>query len=136
MKTILFLLLIIITPVMWAQESQLPDAVVYSSLLQPGELLSIGNRSIKFREVVMDSRCPKEVMCVWAGEAKVLVELFENNILIGERILTVNTGNIPLDFSAGGVSYNLNRILLSPYPSTKVEEPNYELEISITERIL
>lgn len=134
MKIVFSFLLLLVTTILLAQDSPEPEPVVHSSHLQPGELISFGNKSIRFKEVISDSRCPKEVLCVWAGEAKILLEIFENDVLLEEKIMTVNAGNIPLNFSAEGMSYSLNRILLSPYPSMKEVEQNYSLEISITEK--
>ena len=56
--------------------------------LKTGEEAIIGGLVIKFKEVLSDSRCPKEVTCIWAGEAKVLVALYRDDRLLGEEILT------------------------------------------------
>ena len=40
---------------------------------------------IRLKEVVEDSRCPKDVTCIWAGQAVVIVEVFENKKLIEEK---------------------------------------------------
>jgi hypothetical protein len=43
--------------------------------------------SIKFVEVVSDSRCPKGATCIWAGEASCLVELTSGGATV-EKVLT------------------------------------------------
>jgi hypothetical protein len=72
MKIILALLLLLISPALMAQDDK-PKPITYSSLLQPGEFFSFGRNSLHFKEVISDSRCPKDVTCIWAGEAKILV---------------------------------------------------------------
>lgn len=44
--------------------------------LKTGEQAAIGNVTIKFKKVLSDSRCPRGVTCIWAGEAKVLVAIY------------------------------------------------------------
>src|SRR6188474_2935077 len=54
-----------------------PDAVVGRPFeLKPGavSVLPDGTR-LMFREVQADSRCPMDVMCVWAGDATVAITL-------------------------------------------------------------
>ncbi len=51
---------------------ELPTQVV----LAVGESADLGDgRSLGFVKVVSDSRCPKDVQCVWAGEVKLAFEL-------------------------------------------------------------
>lgn len=136
MKFFLPLLLLLISPGLMAQDDKEPETVTYTSLLQPGEFFSFGRNSIHFKEVVSDSRCPKDVTCVWAGEAKILVELYENGSLLKEKILTLSSSKIPLEFSVQGTNYSINKMVLYPYPTTKLVDPEYSLEIMILEEVI
>lgn len=114
---------------------------MYSSVLQSGEQLSFGDKSIRFKEVVSDSRCPKDVTCVWAGEAKVLIEIFEKGKLTSEKVVVINPNIIdktPLQFSSGKGIYSLSAIGLFPYPCTnsKQDKTNYRLELQVSENLL
>ena len=108
----------------------------YSAALQQGELLSFGNRSLKFKEVISDSRCPKDVTCIWAGEAKVLVELFENGKFLEDKILLINSKNSILSFLSEAVAYSISGIDLMPYPTvqSKNTKPNYSLKMRVSEK--
>ncbi len=113
-----------------------PQINVYDSALQQGGLLNFGNKAVRFKEVISDSRCPKNVTCVWPGEATVKVEIFENGKLLEEKVISVNESNISLDFSAENILYNITGISLSPYPtiSSKNEKPDYVLKMSVSEK--
>ena len=39
--------------------------------LRPGQTASVQNVAVTFRQVVSDSRCPLNALCVWAGDATV-----------------------------------------------------------------
>lgn len=122
----------------FAQES---DTVVnYNSLLRAGELFSFENKSIQFKKVISDSRCPKDVTCIWAGEAKVLVSVWENGKEVKEVIVTLNATHAPSDFkfnfSDSEDIYILNSMDLYPYPdsSRKIGEAEYCLKIQLNKK--
>lgn len=113
---------------------------IYNSVLQGGEQLVFGDKSIRFKEVISDSRCPKDVTCVWAGEAKVLIEIFENGKRMSEKLVVISpniTDKIPLKFSSGKKIYSISSFNLFPYPGTdsKKEGMNYRLELQVSENL-
>jgi hypothetical protein len=113
---------------------------IFNSVLQGGEQFEFGDKSIRFKEVISDSRCPKDVTCVWAGEAKVLIEIFEKGKLINEKQVVINPytiEEIPLQFSAGGGIYSITAFKLFPYPSTasKKNTMDYTLEMQVSENL-
>lgn len=126
MKYLIILLFILLSPTISAQDTT--DVKVFSSALQMGEKLDFGAGSIKFKKVVSDSRCPRNVTCIWAGEAVVLVEVFKNGIFQKEMKLTVGEGEVPLDLLAEGVYYKFRNLVLLPYPVVD----NTELPASYT----
>ncbi len=109
----------------------------YSAAMQQGELLNFGNRSLKFKDVISDSRCPINVTCIWAGEAKVLVELFENGRFLEEKVLLVNSQNSSLSFLSEAVEYSISGIDLMPYPTieSKNTKPDYSLKMWVSEKL-
>lgn len=40
-----------------------------------GETVSIGELRLTFQKVASDSRCPIDVVCVWAGDAEIALEI-------------------------------------------------------------
>ena len=57
----------------WAQTVDLGADVT----LAPGETVSVKTAAmtVRFVAVTEDSRCPRDVTCVWQGEVKVLLEI-------------------------------------------------------------
>lgn len=139
MKIFLCLLFMVFSVSLSAQDQteKEPQVNVFNSALQQGDLLNFGNKAVRFKEVISDSRCPKNVTCVWPGEATVKVEVFENGNLLEEKIISVNESNISLNFSAENILYKITGITLSPYPtiSSKNEKPDYVLQMRISEKL-
>lgn len=98
-----------------------------------GDSAGFGNRSVKFVKVISDSRCPKNVTCVWAGEAKILIEIYTDGKLeeIKEVVVSAKTVPVPL-FSLKNNSVAVDGV--DPYPDAKTPEANkkYELELIMT----
>jgi len=135
----LFLFGILICSISLSAQDQ-EESRIFNSVLQGGEQLEFGDKSIRFKEVISDSRCPKDVTCVWAGEAKVLIEIFEKGKLINKKLVVINPsaiGEIPLQFSAGGGIYSITAFKLFPYPSTASKKctMDYTLEIQVSENL-
>jgi hypothetical protein len=42
------------------------------------------------KEVLLDSRCPDGVRCIWAGEIKVVVSVYEGKKLVNEEELVIS----------------------------------------------
>ncbi len=128
MKKSILLVLILITSVTFAQEEkvEVPKIAVKVPM---GETVLLGDVSIKFIKVLEDSRCPKDVTCVWAGQAKVLVEV---------SVSGKESKQVELLF--GGKKDNilysseekvLKGIALSPYPTSDTAgKLNYVLLVS------
>lgn len=106
------------------------DTIIDSVLVRInyGEEASIeNNTTIKF-DGVSDSRCPMDVICVWAGDGGVSLALSNE----GEQLHSfLHTTLFPRE-----INYNGYRIILkslNPYPKssspTKLEEYNIELII-------
>lgn len=137
MKYVFMCLLLVLSSGILAQETE--QVNFYSSTLQIGEMLNLGNRSLKFKNVVSDSRCPKDVTCIWAGEAIVSVEVYEDGKCIEEKLIVVTPSNISLKFTSGNMMYSIAGLGLSPIPSVKNHDISgeYKLHMKVreTERI-
>ncbi|HXU35449.1 MAG TPA: hypothetical protein VN937_03730 [Blastocatellia bacterium] len=85
---------------------------------------------IKFRSVPMDSRCPSDVVCGWAGNGEVVVEVVRKNKK--QRVATLNTLLDPKEIVYKGFKVRL--VALNPYP--KVSDPinpkDYEATMIVT----
>jgi hypothetical protein len=92
-------------------------------------VISGENLELKFVEVTGDSRCPKGVQCVWAGEAKCLM-LITYYKSISSVVFTQSGGDVAREiFNQYKISFTLE-----PYPESgkQIAKSDYELLITIT----
>lgn len=94
---------------------------------------------IIFRELVSDSRCPKGVQCITAGEAVVRLQLVDDVTDFSKAYIST------IKFGAEGVSEQnempyLNLLItamsLSPYPEAgkEINPSNYEVTLKVEQR--
>lgn len=79
---------------------------------------------IKIKEVLEDSRCPQGVTCVWAGQAIVAVEVYENKKLIEEKTLYFDGKHTAENikwFSKYNDNKNIKQIQFLPAPKDGVK---------------
>lgn len=104
--------------------------------LKIGTSISLDTKSLRFINLIEDSRCPSGVSCVWAGQAKVLIGIYENDILLEEKEIIIGAKGItphnPKELLASGAKkvfgYNL-----TPYPSynSTITASEYYLEVVV-----
>jgi len=133
MKRLLFVFTFISTSFMFSQESniEVPKIVIK---LPINETLHLNIGSIKFMEVLEDSRCPKDITCIWDGRAKVRIAIQENNkesyqkkIIFGE-LLEGETTNSVLFSTKNHLIYAID---LYPLPSSKVDQERGPFELLV-----
>lgn len=85
---------------------------------------------IMFRSVPMDSRCPSDVVCAWAGNGEVVVEVARKNKK--QVVATLNTLLEPKEIGYKG--FKIKLIALSPYPkvSAPIDPKDYEATMVVT----
>lgn len=127
MKYLIISFLLVLSSEIKAQETE--QVNIYNSTLQIGEMVNLGNQSLKFKNVVTDSRCPQMVTCIWAGEAIVAVEIYEDGKCIEEKLIFVAQSHIPLEFSTENTTYSISGINLSPVPLVKNKALNEEYKL-------
>lgn len=109
-KKLLLFCLLCLPHFLSAQEKELRIATD----LGIGQEFLLDHLSVKFLEVISDSRCPEQVTCIWPGEAKVLL-----GIRIGGRYFEKE-----VTMSGSGAEFALSEDLkmmasqLRPYPKT------------------
>ncbi|HAB53126.1 MAG: hypothetical protein A2315_16405 [Ignavibacteria bacterium RIFOXYB2_FULL_35_12] len=86
--------------------------------MRVGESAVISNYGveIKFDSVAEDSRCPTDAMCIWAGNAVVILQLKESDR--NEQSVKLNTFLNPKDVEFSDLIIELKG--LSPYPQSDV----------------
>lgn len=91
--------------------------------IRPGQTADIDNGALRltFTRVADDSRCPRDVQCVRAGEAK--VELAARAPGSEARTLVLQTPTEPR--SAAYAGYTVELLRLEPQPSSAEPRPRY-----------
>ncbi len=121
MKNIFVILFIVFTNVTFGQkeDAKSPKIAIKIPL---GKAITLKNHVIKFTEVLEDSRCPENTTCIWAGRAKVLVEISEKGKEIFEKTLIFGKVNNGESDDKELFSYENSKVIglsLSPYPNSK-----------------
>lgn len=99
-----------------------------------GETVKVGSTGLKisFTAVAEDSRCPKNVTCVWAGNAKINLKLSK----AGKRTadINLNTGLEPKHQLYYG--YDVKLVSLNPYPEkdVKIKKDDYVATLVISRK--
>lgn len=121
-----------------AQDSittQVETPKIVTKLMLGDDLIS-NDIKIRFIDVENDSRCPKNVNCVRAGEAKVVFEVFKNDTLIKKEIIEITpttylSNDLPKLYASE--NFTISAYNLMPYPEyrSNIEKGDYYLQIVI-----
>ena len=138
MKKLLLIFAVLIVNLVSAQDSTSVkvDAPKIVSKLMYGSTIKVENIEFKFVAVESDSRCPKGVQCVWAGEAIVLVDVFENGKKIEQKRLVFSPTS-QLQNALGNLfsseSLKVSGLNIAPYPEhgTKIKAEDYYVQLSV-----
>jgi hypothetical protein len=89
--------------------------------------LEKGSLTLKFISLAGDSRCPEGVICVWMGNAEVILEVSKNEIRL-------NTLLDPTEEVVGDYNIQLRDVI--PYPKVGVEYmlENYSIKIVVSKK--
>jgi len=72
--------------------------------------------SVRFVELVEDSRCPSDAQCVWAGNAKIKIRVTKNG---KPEIITLDT-NGPHQYATTADGYSIKLVGLTPAPRSNI----------------
>lgn len=106
----------------------------------PGEAETAGRTTVRFVAVAGDSRCPRDVTCVWAGDAEIEIALrqkegpAEGGGTEKEATVHLHTAGgarMPREAQALGLTLRLEA--LDPYPETsrRIEQEEYTATLVI-----
>lgn len=116
-----------------AQDNTQITAPVIVAKIPLGETAIFEGTTFTFESVVEDSRCPKDVTCVWEGEAKVRVVIETDSDRMEKQIIFhgVRFGTEEENLLVETKTKKLIGYRLSPYPDTNLpkEERVYQLEV-------
>ncbi len=96
--------------------------------------LASGQFSVTFAQVVEDSRCPKGVECVWAGQVVVILDVSENGQTSSSIKLTLGGAGRPSDASTAQVAgHTVQLMAVEPYPENgkKIAPDDYTATLQV-----
>ncbi|WP_299152510.1 hypothetical protein [uncultured Christiangramia sp.] len=117
------------------EQNQEVELNVFSASLCLGDELKFGDRRIKFREIISDSRCPSNpiVMCIWAGQVRVKVDVYEKREFVGSIEFS---GIQSMDHLFGdSKELKISLVNVKPYPVNpgKIPAEDYMVSFRLTE---
>ncbi len=77
---------------------------------------------VKFLSLVEDSRCPEGVNCIWAGNAKIVVEISDKR---QKEKFEINTNLGPKGATFGGYAINLTDLSPAPKQGKTTDKKSY-----------
>ncbi|MDD5288814.1 MAG: hypothetical protein PHY28_06885 [Dehalococcoidales bacterium] len=133
LKRLCFLLILVSGVVLLSGCSSASKASLGSEFtLSVGQSTRIASESmdIKFVDVIEDSRCPKGVTCIWAGQVSCAIEITKDNT---ENPITL-TDSAGTGSSEGYIFQNYKIVCtVSPYPEAgkPIADGDYRLSITV-----
>jgi len=105
-----------------------PLKINQTALISPEKLM------LKLADVPQDSRCPSDVVCVWAGEATITLEAVKG-VQLKTFNLTVGAGS--QNDSADFAGYTITVVGLEPYPkaSNPTKKSDYVATIQVVKAL-
>jgi hypothetical protein len=77
---------------------------------------------VKFIELIEDSRCPVDVNCVWAGNAKIKLRFAKGS---DEEVVELNTSLRPQTVEFGGYRFKLAGLTPRPRSNIRISRLGY-----------
>jgi hypothetical protein len=114
----------------------LPSATVklgqeFQLNIRQSATLSDADLKVKFDDVIEDSRCPGDVVCIWAGRVSCMMEITIDNA-INKTVLTQS--GLTGDYTTEQYQQYQLRFRVEPYPrtDTEIKDSDYRLLLTIT----
>lgn len=90
-----------------------------------------------FLKLVSDSRCPKGVNCIWAGEVELLVKVKHGDREAEEKLITIGFKRQPTGDETSIIfkndAFTIKALTVSPYPEhgVAIEPSAYKLHFDV-----
>jgi hypothetical protein len=87
--------------------------------------------------VTNDSRCASDVVCIWAGEVKAVLNVSINNQDKGDITLTLGAGNDDQSIANIG-GYSVKVLAVNPYPVSthQIEQSEYIVTLIVNNSLV
>jgi hypothetical protein len=83
---------------------------------------------VKFVDLMEDSRCPTDTQCIWAGNAKLKVQLSKNG---KTKVVEMNTGMEPRAIRFEGYEIKITKLTPQPASNIRIRKDGYVASFSV-----
>ena len=104
-----------------------PGSTAGTVTLRYGGTVTVAGKSVSFTEIA-DSRCPKDVVCVWAGDAAVSLESGNESV-----VLHTNPSSGASEAKLAGLTITLVEVKPEPVGSSETKKSDYVITIRASE---
>ena len=140
MKNLLFTITILFSALVFSQDSTTVKAETPKiiSKLMYGKTIAFEDLAFKFVAVESDSRCPKGVQCIWAGEAIVLIDVFKKGKKVEQKRI-VFSPTAQLENTVGNLfsseKLKISGSNIAPYPEYRntIKPEEYYIQVEVWE---
>jgi len=94
-----------------------------------GETIGVGDLRLTFRSVEGDSRCPIDVVCVWAGDAEIALKIEQGS---QAAVAALHTMLEPKKTEWNGYTISFVSIAPSRNSATALDPKDYRAQIVVT----
>ena len=115
-----------------ASQSPVPSVAIGDTVtLRVAESATVEPRNVvlQFSEVVTDSRCPTDVVCVWEGDAEISVRAVAADGTSSDLRLHTKSGSEPASFA--GLTVRMVSLEPKPREGTPPRQADYVLTVEI-----
>jgi hypothetical protein len=139
MKKVIYLLFLsVLSCSTIAQKGRKGKELADFTITQSKTLKSKGTQLV-LKQVISDARCPEGLSCVWAGEAQVLISVYQNKKWKDEEIITFSSKKVEENkawlaktLAIPIAKIKSIRLLPSPKDSIKIDPKSYVIKVEIT----
>lgn len=124
----MFIVCLFFVPNLLLAQEKSEEKMSLTADLGIGNVFKMEKSSIEFLKVISDSRCPRQVTCIWQGEAKVLLGIDVGGKYIEQEVVVAGgIAEIPL---AANLLLQVSN--LKPYPQTGagIATEDYSIKIA------
>lgn len=99
--------------------------------LAPGGVTAVteAGAAVRFDSVAADSRCPSNVVCVWAGNAAIAITIIRSTTSADH--VAINTGIAPRSVPLGGYVLEVVRLEPVPLAGQSIPAQDYRLTLHV-----
>ena len=102
---------------------------VGKAVLKIGESVVVNDLRLTFKSIEGDSRCPTDVVCVWAGDAEIALRIEQGN---QAAVAALHTTLDPKKTVWNGYTISLVTVTPTRKSTTSVDPADYRAEVVVT----